>query len=59
MTQEEVIRMEIDNFIKEKERITKEKNKSKDIAKINYCNQKLLMIDEILEAKLERLDKLK
>ena len=59
MTQEEIIRMEIDHFIKEKEKVTKEKNESKSIAKINYCNQKLLMIDEILEAKYERLNKLK
>ena len=43
----------------EKEKVTKEKNESKSIAKINYCNQKLLMIDEILEAKYERLNKLK
>lgn len=59
MTQEEIIKMEINNFIREKEKVTNKMKQSNSPSEIRQCLNKILMIIDILEVKLERLDKLK
>lgn len=59
MTQEEIIKMEINNFIREKEKVTNKMKQSNSPSEIRQCLNKILMINDILEVKLERLDKLK
>ena len=59
MTQEEIIKMEINNFIREKEKVTNKMKQSNSPSEIRQCINKILMINDILEVKLERLYKLK
>ena len=59
MTQEEIIKMEINNFIREKEKVTNKMKQSNSPSEIRQYLNKILMINDILEVKLERLDKLK